>query len=123
VNAWCAVPRLRDHAKIEIPKIQCLRLLLIHAREYSRTALFFHARQSRLGNNNNYFFEMESKKFDAVNDEKLIEMVRDYPVLYKSSDKNYKDNNIKGNVWREISIVIGNSGKSNAYQCCNVNNM
>jgi hypothetical protein len=40
---------------------------------------------------------MESKLFTAVNDEKLIEMFRDHPVLYKLNDKNYKDNNIKEN--------------------------
>jgi len=54
---------------------------------------------------------MESKVFSAENDEKLIEMVRDCPVLYKLSEKNYKDNNIKENVWKEISIAIGKNGK------------
>jgi len=50
-------------------------------------------------------------------------MVRVYPVLCKLSDQNYKNNNIKENVRKDISIVIGKSGKSNTYQCFNVNNM
>jgi len=54
---------------------------------------------------------MESKVFSPVNDEKLIELVRNHPVLYKLSQKNYKDNNIKENVWKEISIAIGKNGK------------
>lgn len=53
---------------------------------------------------------MESKLFSAENVEKLIEMIRNYPLLYKLSDKNYKDN-IKQNVWKEISIAIGINGK------------
>jgi len=67
---------------------------------------------------------MESKTFYTVNNEKLIEMVRDYPViLYKLSDINYTDNNIKKKVWKEIAIVIGKSGETNTYRCYNVNNM
>jgi len=53
---------------------------------------------------------MESKSFTAIDDEKLIECVRNYPVLYKLKDKNYKDNCIKENVWKEISHSIGKTG-------------
>lgn len=53
---------------------------------------------------------IESKSLNSVNDEKLIECVRNYPVLYKSSDKNYKDNSVKENAWKEISHVIGKNG-------------
>jgi len=54
---------------------------------------------------------MESKLFTPENDELLISLIREHPVLYKLSDKNYKDNNIKENVWKEISFGIGKSGK------------
>ncbi|CAI6361966.1 unnamed protein product [Macrosiphum euphorbiae] len=52
---------------------------------------------------------MESKLFTPENDEQLIALVRDHPVLYKLKDKNYRDNNIKDNVWKEISFSIGKS--------------
>ncbi|CAI6345567.1 unnamed protein product [Macrosiphum euphorbiae] len=50
---------------------------------------------------------MESKSFNSVDDEKLIECVRNYPVLYKLSDKNYKDNSVKENAWKEIAHFVG----------------
>jgi len=53
---------------------------------------------------------MESKSFNSVDDEKLIECVRNYPVLYKLSDKNYKDNSVKENAWKEISHFVGKNG-------------
>jgi hypothetical protein len=53
---------------------------------------------------------MESRAFNVMDDEKLIEVIRNYPVIYKLSDKNYKDNCIKDNVWKEISQSIGKNG-------------
>jgi len=53
---------------------------------------------------------MESKSFNTTDDEKLIEYVRNYPVVYKLTDKNYKDNSIKENAWKEISHVIRKNG-------------
>lgn len=53
---------------------------------------------------------MESRSFNTMDDEKLIEVIRNYPVIYKLSDKNYKDNIIKDNVWKEISQSIGKNG-------------
>ncbi|XP_008179309.1 uncharacterized protein LOC103308156 [Acyrthosiphon pisum] len=50
---------------------------------------------------------MESKSFNSVDDEKLIECVRNYTVLYKLSDKNYKDNSVKENAWKVISHFVG----------------
>jgi len=87
-----------------------------------------HSRETRTGSigfyfNDNNFSKWSPNTFNTVNDEKPIEIVRDYPVLYELSDKNYKDNNIKENVRKVISIVIGKSGKSNTYQCHNVNNV
>lgn len=58
---------------------------------------------------------MESTSFITVDDEKLIEMVRDYPALYTLNDKIYKDNNIKENVRRKFSIAIEKNGKLNTY--------
>lgn len=45
-----------------------------------------------------------------MDDEKLIEVIRNYPVIYKLNDKNYKDNCIKYNVLKEISQSIGKNG-------------
>lgn len=64
---------------------------------------------------------MESR-FTPVEDEKLIEMVRGYPLLYNLSDRKYKDSTIKENIWKEISNAIGKNGKLYKYQCDNVNN-
>lgn len=50
---------------------------------------------------------MEPKSFNAMDDERLIEVVRNYPVLYQMSDKNHKDNAVKENVWKEISRSVG----------------
>lgn len=61
---------------------------------------------------------MKSKSFSTKNDKKLIEMIRNHPVLYKSSDRNYKDNNLKENVWNEISNSIGKNGKSKKLILC-----
>lgn len=44
---------------------------------------------------------MESKLFNAIDDEKRIVVIWNYPVLYKLSDKSYKDNCVKENVWKE----------------------
>nr|XP_022911624.1 transcription factor Adf-1-like [Onthophagus taurus] len=38
-----------------------------------------------------------------MNDEKLIEMVRDYPVLYDLSHAKYNDINYKNGIWKEIA--------------------
>jgi len=53
---------------------------------------------------------MESKSFTVIDDEKLIECVRNYPVLYALKDKNYRDNSIKENVWEKISDFLGKTG-------------
>lgn len=48
---------------------------------------------------------MES--FNAIYDEKLIEFIPNYPVIYKLIDKNCKSNSVRENVWKEISHPIG----------------
>ncbi|KAL4085215.1 hypothetical protein QTP88_027074 [Uroleucon formosanum] len=53
----------------------------------------------------------ESKSFTVIDDEKLIECVRNYPVLYTLKDKNYIDNTIKENVWKQISDSLGKTGQ------------
>jgi len=53
---------------------------------------------------------MESRSFNAIDDKKLIEVIRNYPVLYKLNGNNYKDNSIKENVWKEISHSIEKNG-------------
>jgi hypothetical protein len=46
---------------------------------------------------------MESKHFNNVLDEKLIELLRVYKLL--------KKNAVKENVWKEIAFDLGKSGK------------
>ncbi|XP_012143753.1 uncharacterized protein LOC105662835 [Megachile rotundata] len=48
-------------------------------------------------------------QFSSEEDEMLIECIRNYPVLYDISDKDYKNYLVKENVWREISTKLGRS--------------
>nr|CAD7459043.1 unnamed protein product [Timema tahoe] len=49
---------------------------------------------------------MEAKYFAEL-DERLIELVKSHPILYQLSDRNYKDNFMKENVWIEIAGRLG----------------
>nr|CAD7404325.1 unnamed protein product [Timema cristinae] len=49
---------------------------------------------------------MEAKYFAEL-DEKLIDLVKSHPILYQLSDKNYKDNFMKENIWIEIAGRLG----------------
>nr|CAD7269272.1 unnamed protein product [Timema shepardi] len=49
---------------------------------------------------------MEAKYFAEL-DEKLIDLVKSHPILYQLSDKSYKDNFMKENVWIEIAASLG----------------
>lgn len=50
-------------------------------------------------------------QFSPVEDEKLIADISNYPVLYDSRDKNYKNNGAKGLVWDKVSVKVNRTGK------------
>lgn len=50
-------------------------------------------------------------KFSVAEDEKLVTIVASYPCIYDSEHKDYKNVQIKGNVWKEIEQNVGRSGK------------
>nr|CAD7201477.1 unnamed protein product [Timema douglasi] len=57
---------------------------------------------------------MEAKYFAEL-DEKLIDLVKSHPILYQLSDKNYKDNFMKENVWIEIAASLGKAEGSDVF--------
>lgn len=46
-----------------------------------------------------------------MNDEKLIELVREYPVLYDLSHSKYMDTGFKNNIWARIAKEMKQDGK------------
>lgn len=46
-----------------------------------------------------------------MNDEKLIELVRRYPVLYDLSHAKYMDTDYKNTIWNKIAEEIETTGK------------
>lgn len=46
-----------------------------------------------------------------MNDEKLIELVRGYPVLYDLSNAKYMDSEYKNEIWGKIGTELNASGK------------
>lgn len=48
--------------------------------------------------------------FSALEDEILIEKVKDNPPLYAKKLKSYKDMKIKDNIWAKIAKEIGELG-------------
>ncbi|XP_054266996.1 uncharacterized protein LOC128989152 [Macrosteles quadrilineatus] len=50
---------------------------------------------------------MESKVFTSEQDDALIDLVRENPVIFDLSQKNYKDVLVKKNVWKKISTELG----------------
>lgn len=47
-----------------------------------------------------------SKTFSHVEDELLIDQVREFPSLYDHGNKDYKDFQIRENIWKKIAEVI-----------------
>lgn len=52
-----------------------------------------------------------AQKFSRVDDEKLIERVREYPCLYNHEQKDFKDFQIRENAWNEISVILSKTSK------------
>lgn len=46
-----------------------------------------------------------------MNEEQLINTIRNYPFLYLMSDKNYHNQQMKENAWEEISSEMKLPGK------------
>ena len=46
-----------------------------------------------------------------MNDEKLIELVRKYPVLYDLSHAKYMDTDYKNTIWNKIAEEMETTGK------------
>ena len=46
-----------------------------------------------------------------MNDEKLIELVRNYPVLYDLSNPKYMDTDFKNTLWSKIGAEMKTTGK------------
>jgi hypothetical protein len=46
-----------------------------------------------------------------MNDDKLITLVREYPVLYDSSHEKYNDRNYKSTIWSKIAEEMETTGK------------
>lgn len=57
--------------------------------------------------------EVMDNDTDKSTDELLIDCVRGYPHLYNLQDKNFKNNLMRENSWREIASVMKMSGKIN----------
>ena len=43
--------------------------------------------------------------------EKMLEMVKQYPVIYNLSDKNYRNIQKKEKVWDKMRLELGESGR------------
>jgi len=52
-------------------------------------------------------------KFSKVEDEVLIECVAKNHSVYNPQNKDYKDLNIRDAIWKDISEIVGRSGKLN----------
>lgn len=57
--------------------------------------------------------EVMDNDTDKSTNELLIDCVRGYPHLYNHQDKNFKNNLMKENSWKEIASVMKMSGKIN----------
>lgn len=52
-------------------------------------------------------------------DEKLAELVRNYPVLYDKSSPYFKNKQMKNAAWKEIAASLGlKTGKRKLILCC-----
>jgi hypothetical protein len=51
--------------------------------------------------------------------EKLIEAVKQRPILYESNRKSYKDAERKSAAWREVAAEVGADGKLICF-CCSM---
>jgi hypothetical protein len=49
--------------------------------------------------------------FSPSDDEILLQEVQANPILYDLANANYKNIIMKDNIWKEISLKIGKSGK------------
>lgn len=45
----------------------------------------------------------EKKHFSLLEEEKLTEKIKDYPILYDKSQKGYKERDAVNNAWRDVA--------------------
>lgn len=55
-------------------------------------------------------FHLTLTVFTKMNDEKLIELVRRYPVLYDLSHAKYMDTDHKNTIWSKIAEEMETTG-------------
>ena len=53
-------------------------------------------------------------KFSDENIQILIDLVREKPMFYDKGDRNYKKNELKDKVWKEIGKKLNSNGKLNS---------
>lgn len=56
-----------------------------------------------------------AKKFCNVDDEVLIDQLREFPCLYDHENKDFKDFQIRENIWSRIGKVLLKTRKYNLY--------
>jgi len=52
------------------------------------------------------FSNMKGKLTSTKTTEKIIEMVREYPVIYDQSSTTYRDADVTGNIWSSIAKAL-----------------
>ncbi|XP_074027373.1 uncharacterized protein [Leptinotarsa decemlineata] len=58
---------------------------------------------------NGILIKMSSQKLSCVEEETLINLVKQYPALYNCKLKVYKDQTLKNNIWKTIANSLGRS--------------
>ena len=48
----------------------------------------------------------------------LIQLVKDYPILYDLANPNHKNSGMKLVVWEQIADILGETGNSLLYYFC-----
>lgn len=47
-----------------------------------------------------------AQKFSHLEDEALVERVRDYPCIYDHANEDFKDIQMRENVWNQIGVSL-----------------
>lgn len=50
-------------------------------------------------------------KFSPEEEERLVDLVREHPPLYKVKSRSYRDSIVKNNIWKKIAQELGKSGE------------
>lgn len=52
-----------------------------------------------------------SSKFNAIEDEKLIDLVEKTEILYNVSHENFKNSQMRNDAWNQIGLEISKTGE------------